>query len=339
MEILICRLKPWMAIDVAKNLSAQGHNVHSIDHGQLDEYRQSKVFKSCHLWKWLDAPQAELESQFRGIILKYKIGLVIITQKLFLWSNVAEKICKELGIRVVFTEFFFDDKLIFDDIGLQYTKDNQATGVCNLPIDWPKKDREPQPADKSAADIITRFNLANKKVVIIYGQVPWDMSLIESPEGMTYDGYIDGLCLNNPDTVFLFKPHPKENYGNSNSRKFKYPNLIRINESLRTLFQFPAHTAYSSTVIFEGVTKGLRFASAGYHLLQDHTHKITRDGFKDIYNKIMAYKLDQELVNKNSSYLTNIYAMSMSDPQLADRLIHGINQPMREYVLATEAAR
>jgi len=38
MEILICRLKPWMAIEVAKNLSAHGHGVHSVDHGQLEEY-------------------------------------------------------------------------------------------------------------------------------------------------------------------------------------------------------------------------------------------------------------------------------------------------------------
>ncbi|MFA5715727.1 MAG: hypothetical protein WC998_08300 [Candidatus Paceibacterota bacterium] len=343
MEILICRLRnnsmPWLARDVAINLTAQGHNVHSIDSGHLDEYRGSGVFKSCHLWKWLDAPQIELENQFRDIVLKHKIELVIITQKLFLWSNVAEKICKELGIRVVFTEYFFDDKLIFDDIGLQYTKDNQSIGVCELPIDWPKKDREPQPADKSAADIITRHNLSDKKIVVIYGQVLWDMSLVESPEGITYDEYMDGLCFNNPDTTFLFKPHPKDTFGKNNSRKYKYPNMIRVKESLNTLFQFPAHTAYSSTVIFEGVTKGLRFASAGYHLLQDHTYKIKRDGFEDIYNKIIAYKLDMELVKKNASYLTNIYAMPMSDPMLADRLINGLNQGAREYVLAKEAAR
>lgn len=335
MEILICRLKPWMAIEVAKNLSAHGHGVHSVDHGQLEEYEASGVFKSCHLWKWVDTPQAELEEQFRSIVIKQKIELVIVTQKLFLYSNIAEKVCSELSIKVIFTEFFFDDKLIFDELGMQYTKENQATGVCELPIDWPKIDREEQPEDRSKMDIIARYNIPqDQKVVVIYGQVLWDMSLVESPKGMTYDEYIDSLCRSNPDTLFLFKPHPKDNYGSPNSTKYQYPNMIRVDESLRSLFQFPAHTAYSSTVIFEGVSRGLRFASVGYHLLQEHTFRITRESFRDIYNKILSLTLDIEMIRRNVSYITNIYAMPMSDPGLVDRLIRGINQVRREYVLA-----
>ncbi len=156
----------------------------------------------------------------------------------------------------------------------------------------------------------------------------------EARASLGYDEYIDGLCRNNPDIMFLFKPHPKDQWGTPNSAKYSYPNLRRINESLRTLFQLPAHTAYSSTVIFEGVTKGLKFASVGYHLLQNHTHKIKRDGFADIYNKIIAYKPDFECIRRCASYITNIYAISMSDPALADRLINGINQIRRENVLA-----
>jgi hypothetical protein len=332
MEILICRLQPWMAIEVAKNLSQIGHNVHNIDHGRLDEYKRSGVFKSCYLWKHRETPQKELEEQFRDIILRHKIELVIIAQKLFLYSNIAEKICAELKIKTVFTEYFFDNKLIFDDIGLQYTKDTQSIGECNLPVDWPCKDRERQPSDMAKADMLDKYAIpVDSKIVIIYGQVPWDMSLVESPEGMTYDEYIDGLCRNNPDTIFLFKPHPKSG---SSSNKYCYPNMKRINESLRTLFQLPAHTAYSSTVIFEGVSRGLSFASVGYHLLQHYTYKITRRGFTDIYNKIVSYRPDIEGIRRSASYITNVYAMSMSDPGLADRLIRGINQESREYVLA-----
>ncbi len=323
-----------MAIEVGKNLSAQGHAVHSIDHGQLEEYQASGVFKSCHLWKWINTPQKELEEQFRKIIVSQKIELVIIAQKLFLYSNVAEKICSELNIKVIFTEFFFDNKLLFDDIGLQYTKNNQSIGESDLPIDWPKNDREPQPATISLIDITARYNLSTDKIVVIYGQVLWDMSLIESPEKITYDEYVDGLCRNNPDIIFLFKPHPKDAWGTPNSIKYSYPNLIRVNESLRTLFQFKAHTAYSSTVIFEGISRGLHFASVGYHLLQNHTYRITRDGFRDIYNKILSFNPDIEMIRRNASYITNIYAMPMSDPELSDRLIHGINQARREYVLA-----
>lgn len=335
MNILICRLKPWMAIEVAKNLSAQGHSVHSIDHGQLEEYQASGAFKSCHLWKWIDTPEKELEEQFRSIVIEQKIELVIITQKLFLYSNIAEKVCSELAIKFIFTEFFFDDKLIFDDVGLQYTKENQASGVCELPIDWPKEDREKQPEDRSRIDIMARYNIQrDQKVVIIYGQVLWDMSLVESPEGITYDEYIDGLCRSNPDTLFLFKPHPKDNYGVPNSTKYQYSNMVRVEESLRSLFQFPAHTAYSSTVIFEGLARGIRFASVGYHLLQKHTYRITRSGFGDIYNKILSFNFDIKIVRSNVSYITNIYAMPMSDPGLTDRLIKGINQVRREHVLA-----
>lgn len=337
MEILICRLKPWMAIEVAKNLSAQGHGVHSIDHSQLEEYEASGVFKSCHLWKWIDTPKKELEEQFREIVTQHKIDLVIITQKLFLYSNVAEKVCADLNIKRIFTEFFFDDKLIFDDIGLQYTRDNQATGASNLPIDWPKSDRETQPSDTYMAELRAKYNLLTDKIVVVYGQVLWDMSLLESPCGITYDEYIEGLCQNNMDTTFLFKPHPKDAWGTPTSAKYSYPNLIRVNESLRTLFKFQAHTAYSSTVIFEGVSRGLRFASVGYHFLQNHTHKIKRGEFGDIFNKILSYKPDTVSIRHEASYITNIYAMPMSDQYLANRLIHGLNQTQREYVLEKKA--
>ena len=336
MNILICRLKPYMAIEVGKNLSAQGHEVHSIDHGQLEEYIDSGVFKSCHLWCPIDISEAILEKQFSQIVVTQKIDLVIIAQKLFLYSNIAEKVCRELNIKVVFTEYFFDDKLIFDDIGLQYTKDNQSVGDCKLPIDWPRSDREPQPVDISLIDIQARYNLNTDKLVVIYGQVLWDMSLLQSPEGISYDEYIDGLCRSNPDTVFLLKPHPKGYWRTPNSTKYSYPNLVRVNESLRTLFQLPAHTAFSSTVIFEGVARGLRFASVGYHLLQHHTFRIRRGGFEDIYNKIINYSPDLEKIRSNASYVTNIYTMPMSDPGLADRLIKGIDQPRREHVLATQ---
>lgn len=320
MEILICRLRPWMAVEVSKNLSFEGHGVHSIDHGQMEEYILSGEFKSCHQWHSLSSSDIELEYQIRQIIKNYHIELVIITQKLWRYSNIAEKVCKELGIRVVFTEYFFDNKLIFDDIGLQYTQENQSIGESTLPIDWPKKDREPQPVDRTKEEVLDRYNIPqDSKIVVVYGQVPWDMSLVESPAGMTYDEYIDGLFLNNPDTIFLFKPHPKIHY--RESREFSFPNMKKVDESLRTLFQFEAHTAYSSTVIFEGVSKGLRFATVGYHLLQQHTYKIKPGNFNDIYNKIISYQLDMDKVRKAVSYITNIYAMDMRDKYLAERLI------------------
>lgn len=320
-----------MAVKVAKNLSSRGHSVHSIDHGQLGEYIDSEAFKSCHQWLPIESSDLELEYQFRQIIEAYKISLVVIAQKLWRYSNVAEKICRELGIKVVFTEFFFDDKLIFDDIGLQYTKENQAIGECELPIDWPKTDREPQPEYLSKFDLLNRLNLSDHKIVVVYGQVLWDMSLVESPEGMTYDEYIDGLCMNNPDTIFLFKPHPKDEHRPENSGKYSYPNLIRVNASLRTLFEFDAHTAFSSTVIFEGVSRGLSFGSVGYHLMQGHTLQISRDGFKDIYNKITSFCPDMGSVLKSVSYITNLYTMSMSDSLLAERLIHGMNALHRRH--------
>jgi hypothetical protein len=58
-----------------------------------------------------------------------------------------------------------------------------------------------------------------------------------------------------------------------------------------------------------------------------------------MYNKILSLNPDLEAIERNTSYITNIYAMPMSDPQLLDRLIYGINQPAREYVLAKETVR
>jgi len=116
MNVLICRLNPSMASDVSKNLTAQGHNVHVIDHGQLEEYEASGAFKSCHLWPWVDQPVNDMYRKFRDVVSVHKIDLVLLCQKLFLYSNIAENVCKELGIRIIYTERFFDDKLIFDDI-------------------------------------------------------------------------------------------------------------------------------------------------------------------------------------------------------------------------------
>jgi hypothetical protein len=334
-NILICRLQPWQAIGLAKNLKAMGQRVHSIDHGQIEVYRASGEFKSCHTWGHVEMPEEYLKDQFRGIIKEHGIELVIIAQKLFKYSNAAESVCQELGIKHLFTEYFFDNKLIFDDRGLQYTRVNQSIGKCDLPIDFPLADREEQPDDLSLEDLRARYNIREgQKVVVIYGQVLWDMSLIESQSGMTYDEYMEGLCNSNPDTTFLFKPHPKDHYGVNNTSKYRFPNMKRANESLRTLFQLPAHTAFSSTVIFEGVMQGKSFASVGYHLLQHHTHRLERGGFGDIYEKIVAYRPDMEAVSKAVSYITNIYALPMSDPFVCRRLMGGLNQWDREDVLA-----
>jgi hypothetical protein len=321
MDVLICRLQPWQAIRVAKTLQKAGHSVHSIDHGQIDQYHSEDAFKSCHLWRPLDRPFKDLVNQMVGIIRAHNIGLVIIAQKLFTYSNAAEVACRTLGVPCVFTEFFFDDKLIFDDIGLQYTKETMKNGTSDLPISWPKTDREEQPADKTADELCTSLGIVPENTVVVYGQVLWDMSLVESPENMPYDEYIDSLCRENPTTTFLFKPHPKDHYAEPNSSKYDYPNLKRVNESLRTLFQLPYHTAYSSTVIFEGILRGVKFASVGYHFFDRHPYRIKRGGFRNIIQKIASVQYDQRQVEREASYLTNFYAISMDDPRLPERLL------------------
>lgn len=339
MNILICRLRPWMSHTVARNLINQGHKVHVIDHDKISEYQAERIYESCHVWPAHKYDPA-LREFFTHILSLHKIELVIIAQKLHFYSNAAEASCRTLGVRYVFTEYFFDDKLIFDDIGLQYTEENQVTGRSLLPIDWPKRDREPQPCEQLSRDEVKlKYEVASKdKIVIVYGQLLWDMSMKENPEGLSYDQYIDGLCTKNPDTTFLFKPHPKDNRRSilRSTRKYKHKNLVRVNESLSTLFQFEAHTAFSSTVIFEGVSRGLRFASVGYHLMRGHTYQIKKEDFSDIYNKIMKHEIDPEEVKRTVSYLTNIYALPMADPFLAQRLIEGLDQNKREQYLVAE---
>lgn len=329
MNILICRLRPWMAIKVAENLIKRGHTVHAIDHSNKHLYRKANIFASCHLFSSL-ASEREMQQQFETLLTQHKIDLVIIAQKLFSYSNVAEAACRELGVKFLFTEYFFDNKLIFDDLGLQYTADSQCVGTSNLPATWPAADREPQPEDLSLERLLLRYGLKRrKKIVVIYGQLIWDMSLVQAPVPITYEQYIKGLCRNNPDTVFLFKPHPKSKTrgGKSNRPCQGLSNLVVANESLRTLFQLPAHTAYSSTVIFEGVARhGLKFASVGYHLIRGHTHQIEPNGFDNIFEKIMSHSVDFDAVQRAASWLTNCYAMDMSDPALADRLLNGLQK-------------
>lgn len=339
MNILICRLHPWMTEIIAKNLMSKGHRVHVIDHKQLKEYRAANLYASCHRWS-SNKYDPNQKVFFQELLQEQKIDLVVIAQKLFYYSDIAENVCRRMGVRYLFTERFFDNKLIFDDVGLQYTRENQAKGESDLPIDWPKQDRELQPEDLTLQQLIDKYQLQGfEKLVVIYGQLPWDMSLVQSPENMPYDEYIKALCVNNPDTTFLFKNHPRGKRALSKFKNAKYPNLIFVNESLRTLFQLPAHTAFSSTVIFEGVSRGLKFASVGYHLLQGHTHRLMRGGFGDVYNKIVGRPLDMKAVARATSYITNIYTIRMDDPRLAERLIGGLNQEAMERQVSDRTRR
>lgn len=329
MNILICRLRPWMAIKVAENLIAQGHTVHAIDHAEKEVYKAAKIFASCYTF-FSTSPPEQTKQRLQEILIQHKIDLVIIAQKLHRYSNAAEAACKAVGVKFVFTECFFDDKLIFDDLGLQYTPETQCVGESSLPVAWPKSDRELQPEDLSLAKLKKRYGLVRgMKVVVIYGQLIWDMSLTKAPVPITYAEYIDQLCEKNPDTLFLFKPHPRSRAkrGSSNRICEGRSNLIFANESLRSLFQLPAHTAYSSTVIFEGVARyGLRFASVGYHLMRGHTHQIQPDGFRNIYERIISHQPNKRAIARAASWLTNCYAMDMGDPKLSERLINGLQK-------------
>lgn len=327
MKVFINRLQPYMAIGLGQTLKNKGCCVFSGDVHYLNKYQNSGVFEYSYLLSPENSPPKLLLDEALFVLNNSKYGkpdILINCQKFHPITKAFDKAAEQLGIKRIYTEYFFDDKIIFDNIGLQYSPNNQTLGECDLPIDFPKSDRETQPNDITREEVISKYNLISphlvnrEKIVVIYGQCLWDMALKKSPLKIDYDYFIHKLMLNNKDTIFLFKPHPKDGFGLNNSKKYSYPNLVRVDESLRTLFRFECHLAFSSTVILEGVLANKKFMSAGYHYLNDIVPTI--NDWKDIYSQIQQIKYPEN-TGKRLSYITNKYALSWNSPECYDRII------------------
>ncbi|MFA5015372.1 MAG: hypothetical protein WC549_07520, partial [Actinomycetota bacterium] len=345
-NLLICRLRADRCYKIASNpLIAENFNVVTIDHTSLDTYQKHHAsFKNFYKWKLLSESDDALYDQAEQVLKENNISIAIIAQKLFRYSTIMEEACKNNGVKVIWAEAFFDDKLVYDHTGLQYDCPNDIYKYVNKvhmgsnSIDLPKSTRENQPETLTKVEVFKKYSLDDaKKYIVILGQLLWDMSILKSVNKhiKSYDDYIDLIATNNPDTIFLFKHHPYYTYNRSMVETSKYAkeyaNIIEINESLETLFgAFDCFTAFSSTTVLEGVIKNKKFATIGYHYCNNDKLVIqlrTNDKVKDLYTRIKDFRINEEVREKYLNFICNYYAVAYD----SDKLYHKIVKDPEDY--------
>jgi hypothetical protein len=260
----------------------------------------------------------ELTSLFEG----YGVTHVLVAQKLLWYSSLVEEVCQELGIPLVWCENFFDGRLVLDRVGLQYCKDNEIrfeSAVKPSPlIPLSGVTRQKQPNALSSEAVLAKLSIpVPGEPIVVLGQVPNDMALVEYP-GLSYLEWLDALFRNNLNTYFLFKHHPLMKTPGIE----RYSNVQVIDENIASLWDtFNLFAAFSSTAIYEGMARGKKFATGGYHFCSGLTLQIeTAEAAKNLAEQLHAYRIPQEAWERRQMFLCNHYAIHMSSPRLWERI-------------------
>lgn len=312
----------------------QKHNVSIVDvGGNSEEYSKNRgLFRNLFVW-------GEKNNCLLIRFLKFHYNkIVVIAQKLHPTSTFLEKVCQENSIKYVWTEAFFDNKLIFDKTGLQYCPDNEIVRYVKKikmrgKINLPKSTRTPQTDVIGKKELFLKYGLSpEKKYIVMFGQTIFDMSLKHSliPGVDNFQKYAGLIINNNPDVTFLYKNHP--HYKGVFARRKRadvgfmndYPNVIEVDENIQTLFNaFSYFTAFSSTTIFEGLIRNKKFATMGYHFCNNdklvYQMKDT-SATLNLYEKLKKFKISQQIKKRYLYFICNYYAISLGSKQLLDKL-------------------
>ena len=104
----------------------------------------------------------------------------------------------------------------------------------------------------------------------------------------------------------------------------QFNNVIIINESLESLFNtFECFVSFSSHCILEGQRYNAKFASGGYHYVNDSRLVLqlkNMEDFNDLYNKISNFKIDKNILQKYLYFIYNLYTCSSTTSKIFDRL-------------------
>ena len=251
----------------------------------------------------------------------HQLTHVVTCQKLIWYSNIVESLCQELKIPLIWCELFFDDRIIVDRIGLQYCKQNElryeSAGEPTEPL-LPTATRGRQPEDVPAAQLYKRYNTSrDSDVVIVLGQTPFDMSLREYPD-VCYEQWFDRLFTSNPNTKFIFKHHPSC----ETLSVRKYPNVHESLVNIDSLFNaFDRFAAFSSTTIFEGLIKGKKFVTGGYHFCSGNGLVLESPDVTNITEKLKAFNINAEARRRRLWFICNKYTIPLSSPKLVERIV------------------
>ncbi len=271
-NLLISRMRAYRCKKIADNPSiSQNFNIYTVDHTSLNDYRKyPNTFVESYIFPSVgnicrptvdNQKRRELYNYCKKILEKNCIDIVLNAQPLHPYNIAMIRACKDLGIKVINTETFCDDKWLFDYIGCQYTCPNEIFKFVNkipisqnIPIDLPKTTRQPQPSSITKEQFFKKYKLnPNGQYIVFLGQLLWDMSIkkLVNPEIVDYIDYIHLVISSNPETTFIVKYHPIYIMGNHKKEMdfiLKYSNVVIVNESLNTLFNiFDTFTSLFST--------------------------------------------------------------------------------------------
>lgn len=246
------------------------------------------------------------------IIRQHEVELVVTVQKLLWYSDVLEDVAARRRVPLVWTEAYFDDRIIVDRVGLQYCRENELrheTGFGAVDPVLPRRTREPQP--------LTGHLPAGPDDVFVFGQVPYDMALVQRP-GLGYEDWLDALFRSRPGSRFWFKHHPVAPTPNLE----RYSNVRVVDVPIATAFDSCRRfAAFSSTTIYEGMCRGKWFVTGGYHFCSGHglTVEAPDPGDGSWWDRLATHAPDPERVRQRLAFVCNAYTLPLESPALIER--------------------
>lgn len=318
---------PWSCLLSANKVLTREYHIVCLDGYPKERYPSAHNITSIYE----DHGKGDFAGRIAEIVDRHAIQCAIVLTPLWWYGEEAAKALRSLGVRVLWSEIFPGKRMLFDDLGCQYTSVNQlkihADRFPPLRPAFPKATRYPQPAWKDPSLLRRKHQEdTNRPIIAVFGQVPADNALRDMTGGVSYYEWLDAIFTENPDTTFLFKQHPawKTNKALLTMGLDKYPNVTELDESLDSMFMaFDAFAAYSSTVIFEGAVHRKHFATGGQHFLERDGLRLritSKEEAQGLYSKLMSFKVDEDLRNRWLAFITHAYTMEPGDPRIVERL-------------------
>ena len=335
-NLLISRIPPADAVQIAKNKYLLEHyNIYTIDMTRFTEkYKGYENLFSANL-SFVPGEGRATYNDLLGLLKEYKIDIVLNSQPYFHLANKMNEACKELGIKSINVESFFDDSLVYDYTGIQYSPQNDIEKYMSIfkynssnKVSFPAVTREPQPEDISKENLYSKYHLGiGKEYIVILGQKINDMSLKMSNSLYVndYKAYINALTQSNPDVTFLFKKHPFYETGKDETEFVSnIKNVVPVYESLDTLFEyFNYFSAFSSTTILEGLLKDKKFATAGNHYVNNGKlvyQLLFPESYFNLYDKLQKFNIDEDIKKRYIQFIYNHYAIRHTSKKLYDKI-------------------
>lgn len=279
-----------------------------------------------YLRDWPDEGEAwKTRNLYSGLVPACNVTHAIVAQPLQWYSVEVDAAFAAFAsgphaVRRFWLESYFD-RAYLDEVGALYMPDNEARMWA--PTFAHPRGRErlrskfSQPEPQTARALHAELGPASDRIVV-FGQVPDDMSLVLPNGELRYMTWLDAIFRANPGVRFLFKHHPL-----ARTDLQPYANVTEVDVDVLSLLNaFPCVAAYSSTVISEAVARGAAVATGGHHAMFGLTVPIaSAAGAAGLLERLRAHVVDTSAVAARLGFLEHRYSLRLSDPAVLDRLL------------------